>query len=46
MYVRSKPTKKGYQKRLKAIWDERFPIHDFTAKHLAQQVSNIKKKNY
>ena len=45
MYVRSKPTKKGYQKRLKAIWDERFPIHDFTAKHLAQQVSNIKKKN-
>ena len=27
MYVRSEPTKKGYQKRLKAIWDERFPIH-------------------
>ena len=45
MYVRSKPTKKGYQKRLKTIWDERFPIHDFTAKRLAQQVCNIKKKN-
>ena len=41
----SKSDKSGYQKRLKELWDIRYPDHKkFTPKHLAEQVRNIKKK--
>ena len=46
MYMRAKPTEKGYQKRLKVLWDENYPtLSNMTARHLAEQVRNIKKKN-
>ena len=46
MYIRSKPEEKGYQGRLKAIWDHnKKEFKHFTGKHLAEQVRNIKKKN-
>ena len=32
--------------RLKQLWDEIYPtLENFTAKHLAEQVRNIKKRN-
>ena len=46
MYMRAKPTEKGYQKRLKVLWDENYPtLSNMTARHIAEQVRNIKKKN-
>ena len=46
MYIRSKPEEKGYQGRLKAIWDHnKKDFKHFTGKHLAEQIRNIKKKN-
>ena len=46
MYMGAKPTEKGYQKRLKVLWDENYPtLSNMTARHLAEQVRNIKKKN-
>ena len=45
LFADSKPDKRGYQKRLKELWDIRYPDHNkFTPKHLAEQVRNIKKK--
>ena len=45
LFADSKPDKRGYQKRLKELWDIRYPDHKkFTPKHLAEQVRNIKKK--
>ena len=47
MYIQSKPEEKGYQGRLKAIWDHnKKDFKHFTGKHLAEQVRNIKKKNF
>ena len=47
MYMRAKPTEKGYQKRLKVLWDENYPtLSNMTARHLAEQVRNIKKKEF
>ena len=47
MYMRAKPMDKGYQKRLKALWDENYPTlrNNMTARHLAEHVRNIKKTN-
>ena len=46
MYMRAKPMEKGYQKRLKVLWDENYPtLSNMTARLLAEQVRNIKKKN-
>ena len=45
LFADSKPNKCGYQKRLKELWDIRYPDHKkITPKHLAEQVHNIKKK--
>ena len=45
LFAHSKPDKCGYQKRLKELWDIRYPDHKkFMPKHLAEQVRNIKKK--
>ena len=45
LFADSKPNKRGYQKRLKELWDIRYPDHNkFTPRHLAEQVRNIKKK--
>ena len=39
------PTNRGYQKRLKELWDEEMPERKhFTSKQLAQQVRNLKIK--
>ena len=46
MYLRSKPEEKGYQKRLKSIWDENYEEYkNLTPRHTAEEVRNIKKKN-
>ena len=46
MYLQSKPTEKGYQKRLKVLWDESFPEYaHLNSKHVPKQVRNIKRKN-
>ena len=45
LYKDSKPGKRGYMNRLKELWDKKYEIYNnFTAKHLAEQVRNIKKK--
>ena len=45
LYKDSKPGKRGYMNRLKELWDNKYKIYNnFTAKHLAEQVRNIKKK--
>ena len=44
MYIQLKPEEKGYQGRLKAIWDHnKKDFKHFTGKHLAEKVRNIKK---
>ena len=46
MYMKAKPYQLGYQKRLKLLWDENYPeFNCMTAKHLAQQIRNIKTSN-
>ena len=45
LFADSRPDKHGYQKRLKELWDIRYPDHKKSmAKQLAGQVRNIKKK--
>ena len=45
LYIRAQPKVKGYQQRLKTLWDENFPqFNQMTSKHLAQQIRNIKMK--
>ena len=45
-YLRWKPEEKGYQNRLKSIWDENYEEYKhLTLRHIAEQVRNIKKKN-
>ena len=45
LYLISQPTNRGYQKRLKELWNEEMPERKhFTSKQLAQQVRNIKIK--
>ena len=45
LYVSSKPKDKGYQQRLKQLFDENYPEFDqMSGKHLAQQIRNIKTK--
>ena len=45
LYKDSKPGKRGYMNRPKELWDNKYEIYNnFTAKHLAEQVRNIKKK--
>ena len=42
----TEPGKIGYVNRLKQLCDEIYPtLENFTAKHLAEQVRNIKKRN-
>ena len=41
----SQSRKLGYMTRLKDLWDEKYPtLTKFTAKHLAEQVRNIKRR--
>ena len=45
LYKTSQPGKLGYMKRLKDLWDEKYPtLSKFTEKHLAEQVRNIKRR--
>ena len=45
LYKTSQPGKLGYMKRLKDLWDEKYPtLTKFTAKQLAEQVRNIKRR--
>ena len=45
LYKTSQPGKLGYMKRLKDLWDEKYPtLTKFTAKHLDEQVRNIKRR--
>ena len=45
LYMRAKPQEKGYQKRLKDLWDENYPeLDQMNGKQLAQQVRNFKTK--
>ena len=45
LYMRAKPQEKGYQKRLKDLWDENYPeLDQMNGTQLAQQVRNIKTK--
>ena len=45
LYKTSQPGKLGYMKKLKDLWDEKYPtLTKFTAKHLAEQVRNIKRR--
>ena len=45
LYLTSEPTNRGYQKRLKELWDEEMPERKhFTSQQFAQQVKNIKIK--
>ena len=45
LYIRTKPQEKGYQKRLKDLWDENYPkLDQMNGKQLAQQVRNVKTK--
>ena len=45
LYKTSQPGKLGHMKRRKDLWDEKYPIlTKFTAKHLAEQVRNIKRR--
>ena len=47
LYMRAKPQEKGYQKRLKDLWDENYPeLDQMNGKQLAQQVRNIKTKKF
>ena len=45
-YVEAKSKGKGYQERMKGMWDEKYPaLNNVTPKHLASQVRNMLKKN-
>ena len=44
MYINSKPSVYGYTKRLAEIWDEKHSDQNLEARHLAEQVRNIKKR--
>ena len=45
-YIQPRPDDKGYQRRLKAIWDDNYSEYKhLMAKNLAEQIRNIKKKN-
>ena len=47
MYLRSKPEEKGYQKRLKSIWDENYEeCKHLTPRHIAEQVKHRKEKSF
>ena len=46
LYLESRPDDKGYTKRLKTLWENKFQdLSHLTSRHLAEQVRNIKKKN-
>ena len=45
-YVEAKSKGKGYQERMKGMWDEKYPVlNNVTPKDLASQVRNMLKKN-
>ena len=45
LYITAQPKVKGYQQRLKHLWDDNCPeFNQLTSKHLAQQIRNIKTK--
>ena len=46
LYLESRPDDKGYTKRLKTLWKNKFQdLSHLTSRHLAEQVRNIKNKN-
>ena len=46
LYLTANPRQIGYQRRLKALWDEKYLVYNnLTVKHLAEHVRNIKRTN-
>ena len=43
--IDSEPSKRGFMKRLKSLWDLRHPEINLSAKHLNEQAKRIERKN-